>query len=186
MSSPAATLDAAERVGLVAERCGHPVLVIGAMALAAHGYIRATNDIDLALNASLAGLRALAQSLASAGFAAVLHEPDADDPLGGVIDVAGDFGLVQLVNFGNRFPAVIDEALQGSPLALREGSPLRLIPLPHLIALKLYAGGRKSARDIVELLEANPGADVEQIRRLCARFRLRGFDALLREAGTAE
>lgn len=36
-------------------------------------------------------------------------------------------------------------------LRVRSEAGLRIIPLAHLIALKLYAGGMKSKADIVEL-----------------------------------
>ena len=94
----------------------------------------------------------------------------------------GPFGLVQVINFADRFPAVIDDAVRASTLVAREGSPLRLVPIPHLIALKLYAGGHKSKADIVELIARNPELDLDEVRKLCARYRLKGLKALVREA----
>src|SRR5690606_6199820 len=116
---------------------------IGAIALAAHHYVRQTEDLDFGINASLPKMRQLTESFRKAGFQVDFREPDAEDPLGGVIDVRGPFGLVQIVNFENRFPAVIADAVRASTLVVREGSSLRLVPIPHLIALKLYAGGYK-------------------------------------------
>jgi hypothetical protein len=58
---------------------------------------------------------------------------------------------------------------------------LRIVPLPQLVALKLYAGGSKSRADIVELLRRNPDVDLAPIRQACRRYRLRGLDAILRE-----
>lgn len=66
-------------------------------------------------------------------------------------------------------------------VAARPDSRLRLVPLAHLIALKLYAGGRKSHTDIVELLSRNPEADLAAIRELCRHWRLRGLDSLIDE-----
>lgn len=181
MSEPAVDplVSVAEDVGRIAERVGLEVVVIGAVALAVHGFVRATEDIDLALNVTPSQLRDLERALAAEGLMTSLREPDSDDPLGGVIDVIGPFGKVQVVNFGDRFPAVIDDALRSSRQGL---GGLAVVPLPHLVALKLYAGGRKSYVDIVELLRANPDADMDAIRSLCKRFRLPGFDALLKEA----
>lgn len=48
---------------------------------------------------------------------------------------------------------------------------------------KLYAGGMKSKADIVELLNRNPDADRDEIRMLCQRYRLRGLEPLIQEAG---
>lgn len=180
MTDAESLLAAAERVADLAAQAGHPTLVIGAAALAGHGYGRLTEPLDLAVSASLDELRAFARRLEQEGFTVTLREPDAEDPLGGVLDVRGAFGLIQVVNYGERFPVVIDDALREADLVVRAGSPLRLVPLPHLVALKLYAGGRKSQLDILELLDANPEEDLDAISALCDRYRLTGFKALVR------
>lgn len=175
--------DAAEDVLEILGSQRIEAVVIGAVALAGYSYVRQTQDLDLGVNASTAQLHSLAEILESKGYGVQLREPDGDDPLGGVIDVSGPFGLVQIVSFADRFPAVIDEAVKASILAVRPGSPLKIVPLPHLIALKLYAGGYKSKSDIVEVLSRNPDLDVAALRKLCRRYRLRGLDPLIAEAG---
>jgi hypothetical protein len=142
--------------------------------VAAYRYIRQTDDIELGVHADLPTLRRIVTSLHESGFAAVLREPDGDDPLGGVIDVTGSFGLVQIVSYADRFPIVIEDAVRGASLVVREGSPLRIVPLPQLVALKLYAGGMKSKSDIVELLARNPDCDLAEVERVCTSYRLRG------------
>jgi hypothetical protein len=92
MVDPDANLDAAEKVAELLSRHKVDAVVIGAVALAAYRYIRQTDDIDLDMNADVPTLRRIFTSLHEAGFAAVLREPDGDDPLGGVIDVTGSFG----------------------------------------------------------------------------------------------
>lgn len=181
MVDPDATLRTAERVVVFLHGQGIPSVVIGGIALAAHNYVRFTEDVDLGIDADLPSLRALVIALQKEGFTADLREPDGDDPLGGVIDVSGDFGLVQIVNFGNRFPAVIRDALESNDLLVTPGGHLRIAPLPQLVALKLYAGGSKAKADIVELLRRNPGADLNEIRNVCQRYRLRGLTTLLQE-----
>lgn len=182
MTDPEANLKAAERVVEVLERHNIDALVIGAVALAAYRYVRQTEDIDLGVNAPVSVLRAVADALRRDGFNAELREPDSEDPLAGVIDVTGPFGMVQVISFADRFPAVIDDALTEADTEIRPGSRLRLIPIAHLIALKLYAGGYKSKADIVELLARNPDLDLDAVRRVCARYRLPGLDELIREA----
>lgn len=61
---------------------------------------------------------------------------------------------------------------------LVRGMSLPVVDLPHLIALKLYAGGRKSELDVLELLARNPAASRDEIVETCARFGL--GDALAR------
>jgi hypothetical protein len=39
-----------------------------------------------------------------------------------------------------------------------------------VIALKLYAGGRRDQADVVELLRRNPDADRSQILDVCTRY----------------
>jgi hypothetical protein len=157
-------------------------VVIGATALAAYRYVRQTEDLDLGVNADLASLRAAVTSLRGEGFSAELREPDDNDPLAGVIDVRGSFGLLQIISYADRFPAVIDDAVRESTLVVRRGSPLRLVPIAQLVALKLYAGGYKSKADIVELLARNPEVDLAEIRAVCDRYRLPGLDELIAAA----
>jgi hypothetical protein len=98
----------------------------------------------------------------------------------GVIDVSGSFGLVQIVSFSGRFPAVIEDAVRLSTLVVREDSPLKIVPIPQLIALKLYAGGHKSKADIIELLVRNP--ELDEVRSVCARYGLGGMEELIVES----
>ena len=185
MENPDAILNAAEDVIGILQRHRIDAVVIGAVALAAYQYVRQTEDIDLGVNADLDTLRAVAESLREAGYTVELREPDGTDPLGGVIDVTGPFGLLQIVNYGDRFPAVIEDATRLSTLVVREGSPLKIVPIPQLIALKLYAGGYKSKADIVELLLRNSELDLDEIRSVCRQYRLAGLDELIAEAGRA-
>ena len=175
-------LESAERIAEMLVEQGIRAIVIGAAALAAHRYVRHTEVIDLGVSIAVRDFPSLADRLRTAGFDVALREPDGQDPLGGVIDVSGPFGLVKIVNFGERFPAVIESGLTEATLRMREGGSLRIIPLANLIALKLYAGGMKSKADIVELLRRNPAADRDHIRGMCRQYRLRGLEPLIREA----
>jgi hypothetical protein len=181
MDAAESNLRAAERVASLLVGNGVPAVVIGGVALAAHRYVRYTEDIDLGVDADVPKMQALAAVLRGEGFVVDFHEPDGDDPLGGVMDVSGSFGLVQIVSFANRFPAVIRDALAGEVVHIRPGSALRLVPLAQLVALKLYTGGTASKSDIVELLRRNPEADIDAIRDTCCRYRLRGLNAVLEE-----
>ena len=100
----------------------------------------------------------------------------------GVTDVSGSFGLVQIVSFSGRFPAVIEDAVRLATLVVREDSPLKIVPIPHLIALKLYAGGHKSKADIIELLARNPDLELDEVRSVCVRYGLGGLEELIAES----
>ena len=174
-------LEVAERIAALLASRELPSVVIGAVALAAHRYVRFTEDIDIGVNADLKQMRELTETLRSEGYVADFNEPDGDDPLGGVINVSGAFGLVQVISFEGRFPAVIRDALSGEEITIRPGSLLRIAPIHQLVALKLYAGGASSRSDIVELLRRNPEVDLEALRGVCSRYRLRGLEKILAE-----
>jgi hypothetical protein len=171
-----ATLAVADAIAALIIADGARVALIGAAALAVHGYPRATRDLDLATELDPAlQMRALARACAARGWTTELAMPDADDPLGGVLTVRGaDFDPVQVVNFYNPLshaPNPASEALDEA-LALDATGHLRVVRLEHLVALKLYAGGRKSLADVAALLEANPDADLDRIRDVCVRHGL--------------
>ncbi|MBL4689131.1 MAG: nucleotidyl transferase AbiEii/AbiGii toxin family protein [Nannocystaceae bacterium] len=165
----------AEEVNAILEELEVNALLIGGAALAAHNYARTTTDIDLGVSTPLAQLRKVSEAIEAKGLKAELREPDGDDHLSGVVDVEG--GAVQIVNFGETFPAAIQDALREAP---PYDGRLRAISLPYLIVLKVYAGlGPKSRRDVEELLLANPDADRQAIRALCSKYRLRGWHELI-------
>jgi len=83
MEKTEALLQAAEQVMQILERHRVDAVVIGAVAMAAHPYVRFTHDMDLGVNADVSTLHAIASSLCEAGFAAELREPDGQAPLGG-------------------------------------------------------------------------------------------------------
>lgn len=151
----AGTLEVAEQVAEILRLHRAESAVIGAMALAVYGHVRATEDFDLATDTDpFSTLRNVAAALRAEGLQAELLEPDAEDPLGGGISGLG--------------AEVVREAVGGSV----EGSSLRVVSLPHLVALKLYAGGAAATRDVVEVLERNRPVDLERLREVCGRFGL--------------
>jgi hypothetical protein len=166
------------RVATILDELGVPSALIGAAALAAHGYPRATVDIDLAVATDpFTTLEAARRRIAGEpGVEATLTTPDSDDPLGGMLTVTGeDFDPVQVVNFLNplsRRPNPGSEAVRTATAGPVDETPLRLVTLPHLIALKLYAGGYKSKLDVLELLSRNPAAPRDEIARVCTTFGL--------------
>ena len=181
------TLTVAEDVLEALRAHGADAVLIGAMALAVHNYPRDTVDLDLAVAIEPRLLHAVAKSLVARGYAVTVRDPDADDPLGGVIDVrTPGADLVQVVNFLNPpsggFPRLVADALeQASPLV--EGRTLRVVDPYLLIVFKIYAGGPKSTLDILELLTRNPGLDLSRLKAMCSDYRLgRDLQRVLRMA----
>ena len=170
------TLDLARRVSSVCADLDIDIALIGALALAYHGYPRATEDVDLATHVDpFTTLRALADALRTKGLAVRFGEPDAQDPLGGVVTVEADgCDAVQIVNFLNPLSGVRNpgrEAIETATQTLPELA-VRVVNLPHLVALKLYAGGAKSRSDVAELLERNADESREGIASVCERHGL--------------
>ena len=182
MTQPATSLDAtlavAASVVEVLAQHGAEALIIGAMALAVHRYPRDTVDLDLATAIDPRELLAIAQELRATGLEVQVHLPDAEDPLGGVIDVRGEGAdLVQVVNFLNPpaggFPRLVADA-SATATPLIPGKPLKVVDLATLVVFKLYAGGSKSRLDVLELLARNPELDLEQLRARCREYGLEG------------
>lgn len=183
------TLEQTERVHLLLAEHGLDSALIGAMACAVHGYSRATEDVDLAVYADpVQKLPAVVRALTLMGLTTEYNGPDADDPLGGVITLtAEDHDPIQIVNFCNPLSGEDNpgwEAIQGAQGL--QGQRLRVVGLPHLIALKLYAGGAKSRLDVIELLERNSSTDLDSLRACCRRFGLaESLESILAEVGLA-
>lgn len=171
-------LERARDLAAVLRDAGIEPLLIGACAMAAAGYVRGTEDIDLAIAVQLPELKALAERLSRSGWRVKLNLPDGQDPLGGVINIDADGTLVQVINFGTTFPAVIRDAL-ADPRATLGAPGLLTASIPYLIALKLYAGGMKSDADIDALLSLDAANVAEETEQICRRYRLtrdlRGF-----------
>lgn len=175
------SLAVARRVGAVLTREGTEHAVIGAAALAAHGFVRATRDLDLAiLVPPVPRLAALAEALRLEGFQVAVSTPGGDDELGGVVTVSGDgFDPVQLVNFYNpprRPPAVVREAIDAAIPDATLGLPV--VGLAHLVALKLATGAFRDEVDVGDLLDVRRDVALDEVRGVCARHGV--ADALTR------
>lgn len=182
----------AERVAEAARDLGIETALIGAGALAVHGYVRGTADLDLASAVDpYVELGRLEEALRSLGLHVKRNLPDEEDRLGGLVrvwneeDDDGDpIDPVELVNFFNPLrprPNPARDAIAGAA-RISEDTPLRCVRLPDLIALKLYAGGRSDLADVVEVLKRNPDADDEAVRTTCKRYGFDVIDELLAEA----
>jgi hypothetical protein len=169
------SIDIARRVLDRLARARLDSAVIGSVALAVHGYVRATRDLDLAVAAiTFGGLRRVAEALRADGFRVHVGEPAPDDVLGGVVTVEGDdFDPIQIVNLiapGGRHGKLARDAIASAQRVAELGLPV--VDVPHLVALKLLAGSRKDELDVLELLGANPELPVEPIVEVCRRHRL--------------
>lgn len=144
---------------------------IGALAVAYHGWIRASLDADalITLRGSSLDLEGLAARLREAGLKVEVRVGDNDDPLGFVLrleDRAGNqvdlIGGIRRLDAG-FFDRIIEDALGGSPLKFASAE--------DLVALKVFAGSAKDMEDaagVVEIL--GPSLDQERLIGLCRGF----------------
>jgi len=158
---PSDVLRLAGEVSQALTGSGAQPIVIGAVALAAHGYLRATEDVDFGIAVDPKHLEHLASVLREAlvDVEVTVEMPTPDDPLGGVIDVrrGGEGGdHVQVVNFDNApgggFPALVRDARR-LPFEFPGGVRGYLASAEDIVFFKLYAGGWRSQRDVRELLK---------------------------------
>lgn len=173
----------------VCENCreqGVELLLIGAVALAAHGYPRDTEDIDFAIAVDPSRLPAIATHLEQLGVTAVASPPKPQDPLGGIVTVRrGDAAPIQIVNFDNSptggCPQLVKEALDRSTQP--QGGVCKLPTVEDVVLFNLYAGGAKSQVDILELL-TRTRVDVDTLKERATEYRMSAqLDSLLSLAG---
>lgn len=164
------TLDVAVRVSALLQQNHIKCMVIGAAALAVHGYARQSVDLDLATYIHpFEKFKEIAEILRQEGYTVEFFTPDSDDPLGGVMNITGsDFEPVQIVNFFNPLNRRQIHRLVGEALAEIKGvnSKLCVISPELLVALKLFAGDSQSLSDISKLIEVNSDIDHAKIAEL--------------------
>jgi len=126
--------------------------VAGAMAVAVHGYVRATADVDLVSRLPLPEVR---KRLADQGIKSALKRGDARE---------GDFdclkGILEGIEFDILPPLVPFDWDNAVDVPLGGGETLKFVDLPTLIHLKLRAGGPQDVLDVVMLLQRHPAEAV--------------------------
>ena len=156
---------------------GIDYVVVGAMAAAVHGSIRATTDADALVSVGVAKLKQLQGELKRAGLSADLRRGDAADPIPALLAVTDKHGNRVDVLAGLRgldsevFARAIEVALYGSSL--------RVIGREDFIAMKCFAGNQLDIADARNVLKAaKEPIDVDLVRRLSKRFGRSAADVL--------
>lgn len=151
--------------------------VIGALAAAVYGSIRATTDADALIAASRSTLKRLERELRNRGFEAELREGDGNDPIPAM--------LVVTDRHGNRVDLLAGlRGLDASTYARAVGVPfqgvsLRVIGREDFIAMKCFAGGPQDLADAgVALAMGGTPLDVDLLRRVTRLYGRDAADAL--------
>jgi len=142
-------------------------VLIGGLAVGAHGYVRATTDVDFVVrDLDTAGKRLGEQGLS-------------------VERLRGDFsclrGMVGQVRFDVLPPLVPIAWDRAITVSFEGGATLRVVDLESLIRLKLKAGGPKDLMDVAALVLRHPERK-ERAQELAVAYRIRDeLDIWLRD-----
>jgi predicted nucleotidyltransferase len=143
--------------------------VIGAMAAAVHGVVRASLDADAVVTLQVREAQTLRQSLAENGYEADLRVGDADDPIPALLEVRDGHGnrVDLLVGLRGMDPELLNRTRQ---VRLAE-AVLEIVGREDLIAMKAFAGGPVDLADARAVIEQDRGSlDVKLLRALAQRF----------------
>ena len=126
-----------------------PNALIGALAVAAHGYVRATEDVNFASTANPMEIR---ERLAKAGIESRTWESDElEDEIPWVVN-----GTLDGIRFNVFFPPVPIDWNLTVTLPLTKQSRLRVVDLDTLVRLKLREGDVQDLIDVVHLVRLHP------------------------------
>lgn len=154
---------ALQKVVSALDKLGAPYALVGGLALAARGVVRATRDIDILVDWDVREGRAFAAALKANKLAATFHQGAPDDPVR---------GLIRLTLRGRAGPLKCDvlftsapwqaQAVQQASRVKMEGYRLRIVQAVDLFLLKLQAAGPMDLLDAARLLQLQ----TEQTRRV--------------------
>lgn len=151
--------------------------VVGAMAAAVHGTVRATTDADVLVSVSATKLARLETRLREAGLKTTLRRGDAEDPIVSLLQISD--------RFGNRVDLLgglrgLDPDVFGRTIAVPfSGRTLQIVGREDFIAMKCFAGGPQDLADAQEAIgSAEPPIDVDLVRRIARRFGRSAADVL--------
>jgi hypothetical protein len=151
--------------------------VIGAMAAAVHGVVRASIDADVVLSADAARLRQLEKRFLAAGFQTQLRQGDCEDPVPAVLALGDPHRnrVDLLAGLRGLEPAAFSRALT-VPF---QGETLRVIAREDFVAMKVFAGGPTDLTDARAAIRiAGESLDLVLLRRLAQHYGRSTLEAL--------
>ena len=143
--------------------------VIGALAAAVHGNVRASMDADALISIPMSQATQLQSAAKASGFLPNLSRGDLDDPISGVLKLSDSWDnrvdlLIGLRGMESQaFARVVDVPF--------EGQKLKFIGREDFIAMKVFAGGPLDLVDAAQAITAaGTSLDLPLLRRLAGRF----------------
>jgi predicted nucleotidyltransferase len=171
--SPLLLLDVIE----VLSSEGIEYAVVGALAAAVYGTIRASADADALVSLSMARLTALSRVLKRKNFAVELRRGDADDPIPALLVVSDQHGnrVDLLGGLRGLDPQMLARTIE---MPFR-GATIRVVCCEDFIAMKCFASGPQDLEDArVALRTSGERLDLDLLRRVTRRFGRSAADAL--------
>jgi predicted nucleotidyltransferase len=158
-------LDAVE----ILRREGVDYLVIGAFALAVHGVIRGSSDVDALLHISERRVAKLGDLFKKTGFGATLRRGDADDPIPIMLVLTDAYS--NQVDLLGGLRGVDPQAFSRAIEVPFRGESLRIVGREDFIAMKCFAGGPQDVVDARSAYQAAQGpVDLDLLRAVTRRF----------------
>lgn len=163
--SPLLLLDVID----VLDRLGIPYAIVGAIAAAYHGAVRASRDADAVVSLSLADMPRLVEHLASAGLQVRISKGAADDPIARVLLLTDAHGNTVDLLWGVR--GMEKAALNRCRTTSLLGASVKVIGAEDFIAMKVFAGAPKDLGDVQGVLEIS-GETLDRVllKRLTRRY----------------
>ena len=143
--------------------------VIGAMAAAVHGVVRASLDADAVVLLQIREAHVLRQSLIGKGYDATLRTGDVDDPIPGLLEIKDRRGnrVDLLIGLRGMDPELMNRTRQ---VRLAE-TLLEIVGREDFVAMNVFDGGPVDLSDARAVIDLDrESLDLELLRRLAQGF----------------
>jgi len=150
--------------------------VIGALAAAVYGAIRASADADALVSLTVTKLSNLSQVFKKKGFAVELRRGDSDDPIPAML-VIGDKHQNRVDLLGG-LRGLDPQMLARTMDVPFSGATMRVVGREDFIAMKCFAAGPQHLEDASIALETAEQLDLDLLRQVTRRFGRPAADAL--------
>ncbi|MCU0976265.1 MAG: hypothetical protein MUC71_08135 [Steroidobacteraceae bacterium] len=151
------------------QQSGIAYAVVGAMAAAVHGVVRASMDADAVVLLPVQRVAELERQYRASGFATVMRRGDAEDPIGAVLALHDAFGNRVDLLFGLK--GLGADAFGRTITVPFQDRDLLVIGREDFVAMKVFAGGPLDLLDAERALAAAGGdLDPELLRRVAAGY----------------
>jgi hypothetical protein len=143
--------------------------VIGAVAAAVHGSVRASLDADAIVAVPIPDAQRLCGEFEASGLKAQLRMGEREDPVAALLAVSDSFENRVDLLMGLRG---MDSGVYSRASLVRfSGASLQVVGREDFIAMKVFAGGPQDISDALSAIAANPESlDLELLRRLALQF----------------